>query len=709
MDTLTLIELDVRLDADATNTEGVPYTFRFAFPRESVPHDSIPALREVSITPAVVDPGRSIGQRATVTVGLVDFLYPLAGTAYTSGTFFGKLRARRRSLQGCALRVLRGEVGDELADMVTAHYSVESLKRSADDQVTIVAKDLLKLTNGDRAQAPRVSRGRLLSAINDTDVTATLTPTGVGDLDYPASGEVAIGGSEICAFTRAGDVLTITRAQADTTAKDHSADELAQLVLQFSALSPAVIVYQLLDGYTDIAAEWLPLSEWQDDIDEYIGRLYSAHIATPTDVDKLLNEIIEQAGLVMYWDPIEREVRLKSLRPVTGARTVNTSEMLAGSFSFVEQPEKRISRVVTFFALTNPLAKLDDPNNFRSTLVTADLSAEDASEYGQAAVYKIFSRWIALNNRTAAARLNSLLLSRYRDPPRKLELDLYKASSEQPTLAQGMSLEHWALQDADGEIDAALAQVISLGETEDRWQLSLEEVLFADVSDVDDGGEPGDTGVARVIVIDSSVNNVNLRTLHDSFYIAPDADTELVCIIEGGVVIGSSTLGGAALDIGSWPAGAAVTVVNNGRVQGYGGGGSAGSVDVSGDGAADTTPDDGQDGGTALYTRYAFTLENNGELLGGGGGGAGGNPTMAFGAGDYGGGGAGTLPGSGVSNGTADAGGAGANGSGAGGNPGQPGIAGGGGAQGGAAGDAVDGHSFVTYTAAGTITGGQVN
>lgn len=699
MEVLTFVEIDVQIDG------SINETFRFTFPSEEIFHDAIPALKSVSVTPAVVDPGVSIGARASVSIGLKDFQYPLLATAWDSGTFFGKLRAVKKSLQGTPMRLIRGELGDQLADMTTEHYVIESLTRNG-ERVSIVAKDILKLADGDRAQAPAVSGGRVSVGIDDNDLSLTLTPAGIGNLEYPASGKVAIGGSEIVTFTRAADVLTIVRAQSGTEAKDHDADELVQLVIQYTAESPADLVYDLLTNYTDIDPSWLPLAEWQSDIDTYIGRLYSAEIATPTPVKKLLDELIEQTGLVMWWDAVNQRVRLKSLRPVTGATVVSTDEIMADSFSFTEQPAKRVSEVWTYFALRNPLAKLDDTQNYRSVLVTVDPAAE--AEYGQPAIRKVFSRWIAVNNRPAASRLNGLLISRYRDPPRKFSFDLFRTSEQTPpSLGQGLQLEHWSLQDADGDVLAAPVQVTSLEAEEDQYMVDAEEMLFSDFEDPDDPDTGGDS---RVIIIDSDSYNINLRTLHDSFYTAPETYDSIVCIIEAGITVGSTSSAVPAFDVGSWPASVDILIQINGRIQGKGGiggfgGGTVGAPPVL------VSPGAGDAGGIALYTRYAITLENGGQIYGGGGGGGGGLGSGDVGGG--GGGGSGTQGGAGGSGstfgaaGTSEAGGAGGVGAGAGGGYGAAGTAGS--AAGGTGGSAVDGTSFVTYSVAGTIAGAQVN
>src|SRR5690606_16257951 len=139
-------------------------------------------------------------------------------------------------------------------------------------------------------------------------------------------------------------------------------------------------------------------------------------------------------------------------------------------FAFTEQPGKRASEVWTYFALRNPLEKLDDPQNYRRVLVTVDPTAE--ADYGQPAIRKVFSRWIAINNRPAASRLNSQLLSRFRDPPRKFRVDLFRTSQEL-LLGQGVHLRHWSLQDEGGAPVTAPAQVISIEAEEDVYSVDL--------------------------------------------------------------------------------------------------------------------------------------------------------------------------------------------------------------------------------------------
>jgi hypothetical protein len=199
--------------------------------------------------------------------------------------------------------------------------------------------------------------------------------------------------------------------------------------------------------------------------------------------------------------------------------------------------------------------------------------------------------------------------------------------------------------------------------------------------------------------------------------------------INGGVYVYASTTSTYAFNIGSFPTGSVINVVNNGVIAGRGGSGGAGSngSQAAGQGLA---------AGPALYTASSVTITNNGIIGGGGGGGGGGGACVAKGSvgGSGGGGGivfgpagagsnylvsapagtAGTLTalgpgGASASNGNR-VGGAGGDG----GSYGSAGSTGGNGntgttfnlgAAGGAAGACVVGNSYITWSATGTRYG----
>jgi hypothetical protein len=718
MKALTYIEIDVPDFAD-TSPEAIS-TFRFAQDTNYLPREveAIPSIRSISFSPARISLGENLGERASLTITFTDHRHIFGGEPFEQGSFWGKWRARYGTrLRGRPLRWIQGVLGQSLGQMETRHFIIESTDGpTPGGTYTIVAKDVLKLADNDRAQAPALSNGFLVANITDTDTSATLSPAGIGDAEYPSSGHVAIGGEEICAFTRSGDTLTLTRGQLGTAAAEHESGDRVQIVLRYVGEDPADIIRDLLVNYAGVSSAYIDLPAWHSETESFLQTLYSAVIAEPSSVNKLISELIEQAALAVWWEPLTQQIRLMVLRAVaTNAQQFTEENTIANSLSIKDQPGQRLSQVWTYFGQRNPLRPLDEADNFRSVAATVNLEAE--TEYGGPVIKKIFSRWIPFGARQIAFKLNDLLLGRFSDPPRRFNFDLWRYGPENPMLGGGYRLQSWAIQNVDGTPADAPIQITRINPMSDKYQVEADEILIS-------GFNPADL-VNRVIIIDGSINNVNLRELHDQIYPAPTVGASpavnLTVYIEANVVIGSTAAGTPSVVVGDWPVGFPITVYLRGEIRGAGGKGGDGRRGF-GDGQ------NGQSGGTALYTRFPIDLilnEGSGLIYGGGGGGPGGAVFSSGKISGPGGGGAGTVPGlagtggsDNATDGTPDEGGeggtstSGAVDGGDGGDPGEPGqFIGFEGSSGfpGFAGRAIDGVSFVTKTGAGNIKGPEIN
>lgn len=733
---------------DIANFDPEDVTIRFAKPTDYLPSDieCIPSILDVSFTPATISLGENLGTRATLSVTFKDHPHSDTGEGfdkyladrtydpYSQGTFWGKFRARQPFLQGQPIRWITGLLGDDLADMETRHFIVESFDGpTPDGKYTLVAKDVLKLVDGDRSQAPPLNSGFLNGAINTTDMSFTLSPSGIGNSDYAASGTAVIGGNEIVTFTRSSDSVTITaRALFGTSAVSHAAQDRFQEVLRYDSADPADIIYQLMVSYAGVPSAYITLSDWQAETSAFLGRLYTAKICEPTSVGTLISELIQQACLSIWWDDAEQKVRLRVLRGIlTDANTFTPENTLQGTLTIKEQPEKRISQVWTYFGPINAVKSIGDTENYRSTSIVIDDAAEE--DYGTSVVKKIFSRWIPALGRTVADRLGAIQLGRYRDPPRRLTFDLQRYAETDVLLGEGYRVEAQCIQDATGAASDIPIQITRLNPGPDRFKVEAEEMLFT---------APDEDLVDKTIIIDSNINDLTLIDVHNSIYPPPLSGDTVTFRINPGVIVGSSSVTDPAITVGAWPAGVTINLDVQGRIQGRGGNGGQGATPASVAGSG------GQQGGRALYTRYAINLlvASGAIWAGGGGGGGGGASTLGLstssGGGGGGGGGAGTLGGLGGVGGaatgagtygsdgapgqpTAGAGGGsrgsgnGANFPGFGANGGGPGLAGGAGGNGtglgiggagGAAGNAIDGVSYVTVVSGpGDIRGGQVN
>jgi hypothetical protein len=726
---------------DIENFANAPVTLRFAMSADYLPRDieAIPSIQSVSISPGTISLGKNLGERASVTVNFRDhpwsdtgvggdkYLADRAYDPFRRGTFWGKFRARQPFVRGRPFRLIRGYVGQTLAEMETRHYVIDSFDGPRPDGTfSLIAKDVLKLASSDRAKAPRMSNGRLVADISNSATSLTLTPSGIGNLEYPTAGYLNLSGKEIVQFTRSGDVVTISgvantgRGKFNTTAVAHTAGARAQVCLYYSGVDPADILADLLENYADVDPAYIPLVAWQEATAAYLGNVYTALIAEPTGVEELASEIIEQGGLVFGWDDISTVIRLDVLRNIaTNAALFSDANVLPNSLRTREQPDARLSQVEIYFGQRNPLEPLDNPDNYECTEVVAAL--QSAGNYGSSAIKTIYSRWIPFAGRALATRLGNILVGRFQDPPRRVNFNVFRQGvGITPALMGGYQFEYPGAQDVTGLRAPVPVQITRLNPTNTHFECEAEEVLFTGIDPIDI--------TDRVLLFDTNQTNIDVLAQHNSIYPPlTDADVtngvNLTVIVAEGVTIGSAvaTAAGVALNFGlagSWPSGFPITLRVAGKVRGKGGKG--------GNAVASGTAQAGEAGGTALYTRHPLTIELmvTGDIKGGGGGGGGGgwgiNPFGSSRGGGGGGGGAGVGPGLGGShvvgapggNGTEDSGASGGvpgyiggNG-GRGGGPGAAGTAGNSGSgtssngapgAGGAQGRAIDGISYCTF------------
>lgn len=518
--------------------------------------EAIPSLVSVDMTPGRIAPGEGLGQRPSVAVtfrdhphsdtgpGFDKYLSTRSYDPYSQGYFWAKFARRHPNLRGKSLRVIQGYVGQALADMETRHFIIDSSNGpTLDGTFTITAKDPLKSLDGERAVAPAISPGYLNAGINSSTTSATLAPSGIGNTDYPASGYLTLGGKEIVSFTRTNDALTITRAQKGTTAIAHTAGDRVQICLSYTAQDPADIIEDLLTTYGGVDAAYVPIADWQSETAAYNGQVYTGFISEPTSVKTLVAEMIEQAGLALWWADDTETLRLQVLRAIsTDAQTFDETQIIAGSLRIDDQPDKRKSQVWTYFAQRTPIDALA-LDNLPGIAVLEDADAE--ADYGGVLIKAITSRWIPTGGRLIAERINQLQLGRYVVPPREIEFQIPATSDAAlPVLGGGYQLSHPIIQDVDGSRTTLPIYVTRLKTRDGICTVTAEEFNWTDF-----GADPND----RQIAIDYTTTDVNWRTLHDSLYGTPTSGGTVTLTISSGAVVYSSSTSTPAFQTGTWP------------------------------------------------------------------------------------------------------------------------------------------------------------
>lgn len=699
---------------DVPNFTPETVTYTFCEPRSDLPVglNAIPALRGVTTAPTKLDIGQGLGQRSSASISLQDFSHHDRGmddyiadrATPAGGTFWGRFRARNPYYFGRVCRIKTGYLtanGVEVENLVTRTYVIEQFAGpDIGGKVQITAKGLLKLADNERAQAPAPSTGVLSADITAVATSATLSPAGVGDDEYPASGYVRIG-REVASFTRAGDVLTLVRAQWNTTASEHNSNDTVQLCLFYNSQQLDVICADLLVTYAGVPAAYVPTLDWAAEVAAYLPRSYTARITEPIGVRQLLTELVQQAPFYLFDDERAAEIKLRAIRgPDAGAVTLDdSSHFIAGSLSIADQPDLWLSQVWVYIGQIDPTETLDKTGNYRQLVITADPDSEGANTNNRKSIRKLFSRW--LTSKAAADDLGAQLIDRFGETPRLVSFTL-DAKDYALWTGDVCQVQTRIAQDVTGAPATLTTQVIEARESQVAHQFKYTALAFRYSTPA---------GIDRVITISANTVDFNLYDAYVALYGVPTTAVTLGCVIELGVRVGMSAAA-AAFVVDRFPSGSMLSLENNGRIQGRGGNSSLLSDSFA--------------GGTALLTSVPLTVDNPGELFGGGGGGG----TQIFfimGEPNYygGGGGAGDLPGIAETapedpltfpgaDGTTEAGGAAGtdagNGGGDGGGPGLPGqdAPGVGQFNGGAAGNAVEGGAFITWVSTGDRRGGIV-
>ncbi len=279
-------------------------------------------------------------------------------------------------------------------------------------QATFIGMDDTKIYVG-------ASLGRLFTSYSwNIAAGAVLSPTGIGDLEYAANGTVRIK-DEIMTFTRSGDDLTFTERGTDNTdAADHSAGDEVQQCHRFQTKRIEAIIQELLEDFSGVSPADIPISEWATEAATYLPTfIFSTIISEPTGVSALLNELSEQALCVVYWDESAGEFKFRALRTEDVALTVTDGMMLDGSFSQVDNPARRLTRVAVKFARLNSITRLDDPTNFLLSHQEVSAFAESSDEYGDKRLLTINSRWFGEGDVVLVQSFAKELLARYEAMP----------------------------------------------------------------------------------------------------------------------------------------------------------------------------------------------------------------------------------------------------------------------------------------------------
>lgn len=622
----------VEIDCDGT-------TFRFCLDRSPVP-PGLDAAPFVAGTPSFgatsIDPEGGIGIRGRVTVNIRDHNDETElSTPGNPVDFWPLWRATYPYYQGFPMRVYSGYLDDKFTFDTNAfqarHYLLDSFKKTASG-VSITGRDPLKFADNDRAQYPPKSTGYLNADITDTDTSITLAPTGAGDANHGTSGIIRIN-DEIMTYTRTSgsDTLTVVRAQYNTVADAHSADDTVQECVEIQDTVDNILYLLLVTG-AGLDSSYIPTSKWAAERSAYLPGNYYTLLTEPVGIKTMLKELGMEAPHRLYWDERLAEISFVAIKDFSSSVPTWTDEgeLLADAVSWQDKLDMRVSTVIVNFGIYDYAKDLDEITNYQQGYVRID--PDSVSNYGSQKIKTINCRWINNDNKAAAILLAARWGRRYSKAPIEISFQLDSKDTDVWTAGNAYVNTRTIVDNTNARVDLPV-EVMSAQESDNFSYTCLEHSYGQELSQ-DEGVDEG----VLVVQLSSEIDQLKdaggtARTLRDVFddQYPPssyDADTQVRIIFDGFCVAGSSDNTQPAVSTGDF------SDFNNdpildvrGLIVGKGGDG----ANLGG------TP---ENGGIALYLETNVQIDNSG-TIGGGGGGANGQSASSGGVSAFGAGGGG--------------------------------------------------------------------
>lgn len=576
-------------------------------------------FKSSSHTPPKVDPGQSMGSRAKFSFNLIDSVdddvyVPYPDRRTSNATLFKKLIARNPIFEGRAVKELVGfdPLNFDIDNFITREYVIDSLQLN-EGILSCSCLDPLILTDDKKAKAPVVSQGSLSVIIDD--LSTTITFTGAPAFYYGASGTVFVRiDSEVIECTVLSDfVLTIVnRAVGGTEQKDHALSATVQECLVYDDVNVVTIIEDLLVNYTTIPSKFL------DDYSAVIAATSSvtltANINKPESVKKLIDELIKNGDLVMYYDEENQLIIIKQVQDVSVEPIfINEDDnILKDSIDFKRLPKEQYTRYSTAWA-PNDITKTTNEEYFSIVYQPINLNKELPVNKGEVEEKKIFfNRWLtnASNDITIGTSLAQRVLDRSEMVPEEFSFTL---DVEDVFNTQGGSLQLGSIAtisssrrvNVDGSNLSTNYQILSMKDL-GNMKYKILSKLFQDPLQ----------GVNIDFTISSNKENYDLST-----EFSPVAGNYVV-LIDTGVSIGGTSVLIDAFTTGAQALGVTFDFIIRGSIEGAGGKGGAGGILVSIDDLGESSfGGTGETGGNAFNATVPCTINTGSGALWAGGGG----------------------------------------------------------------------------------------
>lgn len=492
-----------RTCVDRPNYQKSTKTIRFCEPRSNLPVGVtlFPAVVKISESSASVNIAGSdermsaLGERAQVRISFQDFIHhdrgmdkyalervsgvaQLDGIGYNpqgKGSFFGKFSQRFPYMTGRSLRVIEGYIDSgAFVELQRRNYVIDEIGIPDEDGIVdLVAKDVLEFAADDKAVVPKPSSGVIDRDIDTAVTSFALSPAGIGNAEYPASGRAVIG-SEMVYYVRSGDSLSVTRAIQGTKVASHKLGDTFQVVFAVAGMRVDDFIYTVIRDYTKTPVSFMPLtSKWRPEIDRWApGVLLTTDITVPTGVTKIIGELAS-LGFIVSWSSVHQEIGLKVNRPVDRDQVYSLNDDNHIKRIVADKREDdRLSQVVFFTVQSDPTKSLTDWSNYNFALNRIDVEAQSVNEYSIPKIKNIPVRFFNSGADNTVSVLAKRLLNRFRDPPTLYTITL-DAKDFDIDLTEVVEVTSSRITDAAGIPVPTQLQVIRRNETKPGHEFEI--------------------------------------------------------------------------------------------------------------------------------------------------------------------------------------------------------------------------------------------
>jgi hypothetical protein len=318
----------------------------------------------------------------------------------------------------------------QVTDFRVREYVIERVTGpDASGKVTIIAKDVLKLLDDKRAQAPVKSTGTLNEVIADSGACGDLDvltddPTEYSLKGYDSVAYVRIGG-EVFSYTGVSAIsggVTLTGCVRGapspyvTDMESHAVGDAVQLCRYFNGTVPDII-YELMVDYGGIDPAFIPLAEWQAEAETWLaGDEIRRLVTEPEGVTELINEIIGQTLTWGVWfEEIDQEIKFRAMRPADIGDEVATltddGNIVAGTVKLNDDPDSIRNEVQVLYGQIDPTGSKETVENYTKGLAQIDADSQSVNETGQKRIKRVFGRWWPATSSSSVLRYATRTLS----------------------------------------------------------------------------------------------------------------------------------------------------------------------------------------------------------------------------------------------------------------------------------------------------------